>query len=262
LATRNFTLLKQRDIEACVERARNALREWENTWRSFSGIDVDCSETFDPSLLQPGGRWTAHRFAQEPVLWCYQPVDLVKQIEHLIFHLDDALRSTDRHRESALAEGVADAAVDDLVALMLSHLAGPSTADQDSGIQPVNWQFHRNSGTAMVKVTARGKTLCILIPYEQLPSREKPGKAPVRQSLSPLPDALNGIGVRLIAELGTVEMSLGHFASLQLGDVITLPIGIDQTLTVFTEDGHSLGVAHLGKQDGNRAIEIFKALHK
>ncbi|PRC93918.1 FliM/FliN family flagellar motor switch protein [Solimicrobium silvestre] len=261
MATHTFALLKQRDINSCIERACDAVSEWESAWCPSSGIEIDCSETCDPSVIQPGGLWTAHRLTQGSLVWCYCPTEFGKQAERLIFDLNDALRSTDRHRESALAENVANEAVDELVALLLNRLAGPTTAQLEFGTKPADWQFRRHSGTALIKITIGGKTLSLLIPSERLPSHEIARKSPPREAVTPLPVALNKIEVRLIAELGDVEMSLGHFASLQLGDVINLSIGIDQSLTVFTENRCPVGVAHLGKQDGNRALEMFKIPH-
>jgi flagellar motor switch/type III secretory pathway protein FliN len=234
------------------------VREWEGAWLRTPGIEVECLAASDPSAGQAGGQWTSHRTSQGGLLWSYRQADLGKQIERLLFELDDTLRSTDRHRESQIAVSVAEDALDDLLARVLDGLAGTSISQAEPEARPQAWQFHRHSGSALLKLTIGGKALCLLVPNEQLPSRANPLKPPVRTPLAPLPLALTDIEVRLRAELGDVEMSLGHLVSLQLGDVIALPIGIDQTLNIKTENGHLIGVANLGKQDGNRAVEIFK----
>lgn len=257
-----IALLKQRDMEACTERARGSVIEWEGAWLSSSKIAVDCCLASDPSIEQPNGGWRAYRHSQGTLIWCYLPNEFARQIENRIFDLDETLRNMDRHRDSELAQGVTTKAVDDLVTLLMNGLVGPATLQFEMDSVPDSWLFNRHSGSAAVKASIGDVALTIVVPFERLPSNPVARKPDASKPLATLPVALSNTEVRVFAELGEIEMSLGNFASLQLGDVINLSIAIDQPLTVFTGNRCPIALAHLGQQSGFRALDMFKLPHK
>ena len=259
---RPIVLHKQRDMDACIERAREAVNEWESAWLSCSVIDVDCCPALDPSIEQTNGEWRAFRHSQGTLIWCYLPAGFVRMVENRIFDLDETLRHMDRHRESDMAQGVTTKAVDDLVTSLMSSLVGPATLQFGTATVPDSWLFKRHSGSALVKISLGGVALSVLVPFERLPSNPVAIKPAAVKSLTPLPIALSNTDLRVFAELGEVEISLGNFASLQVGDVINLSIAIDQPLTVFTGNRCPIGAAHLGQQNGFRALAMFKLPQK
>ena len=254
-----FSLLKKREIDACLARAQEAMREWKANWCPAAAFEIECLPACDVAMGLRDGHWRAHGAAGDTALWCFQTAGFARQIEHTVFNLDHASRSKDRRATSDIAERVAAEAGESLAASLLHHLsAAPLASRPDAGSLPA-WLFRRSAGAALLRVGSGDNRLCILIPNALLPGKSKPVRQAALEPVTPLATALTGITAHLRAELGQVEMTLGQLNSLALGDVITLPVGIDQPLKLFAGKRHLVSLAYLGKQDGNRAVEVFAA---
>lgn len=259
---RPIALLKQRDIDVSLEQTIDVVREWESAWLSRSKLEVDCRIATDLSFEQDGGVWRAYCHPLDTVIWIYCLDTFAKHIEMAIFELDENVPSMDRHRDSGLAKDIASKALDELILSVITKLFGTSATQIDSGVGPDKGLFKWYSGTAVLKLKVGDATLSMLIPVDRLASRWIAPATIRPQALTPLKAALTDIEMRVIAELGHVDMSLGSFTSLQVGDVINLSIGIDHPLTVFSENRSPVGAANLGQQGGHRALNMFKLPQK
>lgn len=267
MATHVYALLKEREIAACIEQARQAVHEWERGWCAVSGLNIDCLDAETASQLKPapsGGQWTAYGANADSALWIWNPAGFDKQMEHQIFLLGDAGRSADRRRDSDVAGAVMLEALADLQASLVAHIVPLNAGQQLTGEAPPAWLFRRSAGSALLQLTLGGKSMSLLIPHSQLATRagERAQQSAKRAPVTPLSTALTHVRTKLTAELGEVELSLGSLATLAIGDVITLSSVVDQPLKLYSGPHRLMGLGYLGKQDGHRAVEIFAVPQK
>ena len=256
-----YALLGQRDVETCVALARETIAQWEDGWCEKRGIEVSCAKA-QSSCIPPGAHWTGHRHADGRTLWSYRSTEFLRQIEHLLFGLGAASRNADGRRESDIADDVARDALDDLSSSMLRKLDPVATFLEIDGEAPPEWQFSRSSGAALLEFASSGKVFGILLPHTMLPRREKPIFSTQSTPLTSLSTALTGTQARLTAELEGVEISLGQLTTLSPGDVITLEHPLDQPLKVYSANRCLVALAHIGKHEDQRALQMFAATQK
>ncbi|MBV8634726.1 MAG: FliM/FliN family flagellar motor switch protein [Burkholderiaceae bacterium] len=254
-----FALLKQREVDACVASTQETLHAWKQGWCPAAAFELECFPACDTNMEPDGGHWSAHGATPDAALWQWRSQGFDKQIERTIFNLDHISRNQDRHASSDIAEHIAREASNDLSSSLLRRLSSSAAILQADAGSPPAWLFRRSAGAAWLKVSTGGKSLGILIPNALLPGRTRPAAPAAREPVVPLAQALTGTTAHLRAELGQVQMSLGQLTSLEIGDVITLPIGIDQPLRIFAGKRRLVGQAYLGKQDGHRAVEMLAA---
>lgn len=98
-------------------------------------------------------------------------------------------------------------------------------------------------------------------------SARRPG-AVARGGLQPLGQAVGGQALPIEVRAGDVEIDLGTLRTLRVGDVLMLPLALDQPLPVHlaptpgdapAADRAVLCQAHLGARQGRRAIELCAA---
>ncbi|MBV8464753.1 MAG: FliM/FliN family flagellar motor switch protein [Burkholderiales bacterium] len=262
MAVRNFVLLKQRDIIEAEDRARTALYTWLARW---CGSHVDtalrCSPMPAADHFDNHGTWSAFAAGGQSseTLWCHAPAGFERQLQAVLFDHDDASLQVERHRDSALAQDVAHDAASDLTTSILSALAArPAVATGAEGARPDDTVFRPYSGVALVTATVGNASLSLLLPLSYLPKPNRPATTAMRAALAPLPEALQNIAVRLDAQLGEIELPVAQLLSLAQGDVIRLPIRLDQELTLRAGDT-TLCHAHLGQSGGCRALELSRS---
>lgn len=252
-----FTLLRTSDMAACRERSSQLVHQWAQAWLPSTTIlpEVGCTEASDPSLASPQGRWLRCVPETRGVAWCYVAQGFANQVQNALFAVEPTLRNTES-RPSTLAMSAATSALEDLIAMLLSQF-GLHVGSSDGEVAPT-WMLRNQSGSALIKVVIGGEVLLLVIPAPALPSRLRPQPRYSTAPVVPLTTALSDTSIRVSARLGEAEMSLGHFASLAIGDVIRLPVTLDEPLSVVGEDGKKICSAHLGRQGTHRALEIFQ----
>jgi flagellar motor switch/type III secretory pathway protein FliN len=260
-AVHPYQLLAQRDADACLAAGQNALREWQAHWHPDAALALACIDAAQAgeTPADSSGTWAAYGATADTALWVRREAGFERQLERFLFDLDQSAKSGER-RESELAGAVVAGALRDLEGAMLAAFAPGNIAPvQAAFAAPPAWLLRRSAGTAVLRLSCGGKALDLFVPHTQLPARKKPvapHTAP-HAALTPLSTALRGCEARLTVQLGETEISLGSLASLAVGDVLRLPVGLDEPLKIFAGTGRQVGLGHLGQQDGNRAVEIF-----
>jgi len=257
MATRLISFLKQRDIDACLERAQIPIRDWANAWCADVKPTLHCEAATDPVAKYLDGRWFARSLADGNLIRHYLTAGFEGKLEALMFRSDGRAHGTDHCRESQIAGGIASEAIEDLVSILMSTCQFRCSAKSEPAEAPPSWMYARSSGAALLSVHLGGEAAVVLIPAST-PSRQRSVKIASPSGVTPLAIAMKNTPVRLIVELGSVEMTIANWASLALGDVIQLPFGTDDTLTVLTEGGRPICAANLGSLEGHRAIEVIK----
>jgi flagellar motor switch/type III secretory pathway protein FliN len=91
---------------------------------------------------------------------------------------------------------------------------------------------------------------------QHVPPIERAGNA-ADAKLKPLEQTLGAARVALTATLSGVDMSLDALLGMREGDVLRLPLRLEDALDVEV-DGQRLAGAYLGTQDGHRAVQLVK----
>jgi len=220
-------------------------------------MQAHCTAVRDPALSAPGGRWHAGRLDSGNTLWGYAEAGWAKQLQSLLFDLDDDIHSKERHRESDLASGVVHDALADLFRQLGQALTGSDASLLDAELTPPKALFRPLAGNLLVTVTLGSQSLYVLAPAPSAHGTPRPqAERPV--PVTPLVTALAKTDVRVHVDLGSAELTVGHLATLAVGDVLRLPVALDQALLVSTHDGVPVCKAHLGSLDQHRAVELIR----
>ena len=126
-----------------------------------------------------------------------------------------------------------------------THSAAPVAGD---------WQ-RKGAGWVYVQVLVSGLRLPVLLaPGAVAP----PGcrRAPARLPAGGGMEAIREQPVRLLAELGSIGLSIGEFRSLKPGDVLRLGTRFADSIVLTTAAGETVCHAVLGKNGGQRAVKI------
>jgi flagellar motor switch/type III secretory pathway protein FliN len=91
---------------------------------------------------------------------------------------------------------------------------------------------------------------------QHVPPIERAGNA-ADAKLKPLEQTLSAARVALTATLSGVDLSLDALLGMREGDVLRLPLRLEDPLDVEV-DGRRLVSAYLGTQDGHRAVQLVK----
>jgi hypothetical protein len=259
MVTRLISFLKQRDIDACMERVQIPVRDWADAWSAGEKPTLLCEAATDPSVKHSGGQWRMRKQADGNSLWYYLSAHLERQIEALLFQHEEIAFTADRYGKTHLADGIAQDAIEDLVSVLLSNLQLRCSSTPEAVEPPPSWMYASSNGAALLCVRIGTEVMSILLPGTTF-SRQRPTKVAARGGLVPLATALEGVPMRMMVELSSVEMTIASWTSLALGDVIQLPLGTDNALTVLAEGDRIVCAANLGILDGHRAIEVVKAI--
>ncbi|MBV8659147.1 MAG: FliM/FliN family flagellar motor switch protein [Burkholderiales bacterium] len=248
-------LVREQDLTRARTVAAAALDAWVTNWLGQGAAQAHCAPVRDPALAAPGGRWYACRLDAGGTLWGYAEAGWAKQLQSQLFDLDDDIHSKERHRESELASGVAHDALADLFRLMGHALTGTDASLLDAELTPPKQLFRPLTGTLLVTVTLGGSSLHVLAPSVRSTPRPQAGRP---KPVTPLAAALADTRVRVRVDLGSTELTVGHLATLAVGDVLRLPVALDHALLVSTHDGLPVCKAHLGSLDQHRAVELIR----
>jgi flagellar motor switch/type III secretory pathway protein FliN len=249
-----YLLLKRSTTSALAERALAALTRWSAQWSALPGHSVDCADAATLAPLPAGAAPPRRRLLDDgSAIWIAVPEASERWLEQLVFGLDELDAASDRHRSARLGVEVAAIALEELLgALGMAMTGQPSHAAPFEAPAPA--LLRRGAGTVACTLRMGGRTMRVLVPAAALPAAAPP---PRGAGLATLHQALAGASVALSVELCSTELTLGYLRTLAVGDVLALPMPLDQPLRVLGPGAAPLCAAHLGAQDGMRAVELI-----
>lgn len=254
----HFSLLRQSEIDACIDQAGTALQQWEAAWAGWPGCSVSCVAAYasGPAVAE----WQPRLIADGTTVWLHASHNLEAHLEHVVFALGDVDASAGRHHSSALAASLASQAMDALLAGIVTALTGQSllpTGRADGSPQAL---LRYGAGGALVTVGTASHAVRLLLPHALVRRlcRTTLARAP-RERAAPqgVRAAVRELDATLRVEVGHAELTLAHLQTLAVGDVIALGSRVDRPLALVGEDGTVLCHAHLGTVAGRRAVELM-----
>lgn len=252
-----YRLLKRSDADTLAERGAAALARWGAAWAALPDHAVSCGEASDLATLPGAPALRRRTLASGEQLWVLVPSGAGRALEQLLFGLDDLDATSDKHLASRLGAGAVEAALEDLLQMLLTALCGqPSAAAVYAA--PARQLLRRGAGTVLCSVVLGPLTLRLLVPAAALPL---PAVAMNKRSSVPLATlhrALAALPVPLSVEVCSTELTLGYLRTLAVGDVLALPVGVEQAMRVTGPGNITVCHAHLGALSGFHAVELMK----
>lgn len=244
-----YSLLKRSRATLLARRLLAALEQWSADWAMLPDHAATCADAGEAAPAAKDGAWRQRVLASGATLFVAWPDHADAWIEREVFGLeDDAARSL-------LAGTVAASARDALLAQLAEALCGQASEPLDTlAPDPALWR--RGAGSLLGTVQLGTLTVRVLVPA----AAQEPALPPARSGVPvvPLRTALAAQQVALTVELCRAELTLGYLSTLALGDVLALPMRLSTPLQLRGPDGAALCAAHLGAQDGQRAVELTK----
>jgi hypothetical protein len=230
--------------------ARAAVDAWAADWGPQDGLTVDCLPAHELAVDFARGRWSAGGRGDADV-WCFEPAGFDLALVQALFpHEFDDSQAADRLGAS-IAESVARTAISSLAASGLAKLAPEAASLLGRDGEPPAWLWHRYAGTAAVRLTCGNRSL-----YWFVPGAARPRIKSVPKGVVPLLAALPATSMRVVAELSSIEMRIGDWTSLKVGDVVALGTRIDDPVHLFNDARFHLFDAWPGRQADYRAVEL------
>lgn len=130
---------------------------------------------------------------------------------------------------------------------------------------PASQCFERWSGAVSVSLSLGGQDFRILLGGNEMEGFLRYSESDPARSLAqrlpviPVWQAVSSLPCVVRTELAPVELSLGAFKALRIGDVVELPHPLDQPLLIKAAGGGLLFEAFLGKVSPHRAVELLRA---
>ena len=256
-----YLLLKRSVVDRMAAQALAALGAWGAAWAALPDHAVACADVADSAYVpaaRPDDAWTARDLGAGARLYVLAPRDAQRWMESLVFGAEH-----DTAAVSALAGDVATQALDALVACLAEALTGQAnlSATPHASAQPLPTHLlRRGAGSLLCTVQLGAGTLRVLVPAValDLPAGGAASATSAAAPLATLRDALAAQPVALHVELARAELTLGYLRTLAVGDVLALPMRLDEPLQVHGPGGPLPCAAHLGTADGRRAIELTR----
>lgn len=253
-----FQLLKRSHAEALAARAHAALAQWSQDWAALPDCAVSCTAASDAPAIATGAVEQRRLLDSGAAVWVAMPAGMERTLEQMLFGLQGMDGTSDKHLASQLGTSLAEEALEALLHALCEGLTGQaSRRATDAG--PAAALMRPGSGAVACKVQIGERSMRLLLPADVLgapqplqPRHDAPPLASLLQALAPLE-------VPLSIEICRTELTLGYLRTLAVGDVLALPMGIDQELRVAGPGDTTVCHAHLGAMDGAYAVELIKA---
>lgn len=241
-------LLRPRDLAHTTDVLRATCNLWERDWARPGALALSVRPA--AGLALPGA-WDAFATPGGAALWLQAGAGLVRALESCVFGVAP---SAPRAASSQLAAELAAAAREALYAALADACgADPACRAAPAALPAALLRPH--AGALLVTVEVDGEPLRMLVPGGLLPAAPHAAHRPA--ALVPLRAALSDEPVRLRAEVGSAELTLGHLGRLGVGDVITLDVRLDQALPLVGADSIALPFrGYLGRHDGLKALAL------
>jgi hypothetical protein len=248
MSTAHFVLLGTRQLAACRTVVQEGVSAFEQEWNGLGDYRLTVADAGAPPLRQELADAVWHSGETAPGTGCHIAMSAgFKRI--LSARLFGA--------EPPSAGAPISAA---LLADAMSDLVAKVAASFGTGQEQVPWrvpEFRYGCGLVLVTLELGGQWLhwvssasALALPAQAGPAR-RPAKVPLRQAMARLP-------ARICAQVGEVELSIGHLRTLAVGDVIALPSRIDEPLRLLGPSGAVVCGGHLGSAGAMRAVGLMK----
>jgi len=249
-----FVLLDSSILAGIVERGENALHRWEKDWGALSVSHFRCASA-SGATLPVLDEWPRYILDNGASVWCSWAPELPLRLHRGVFGLDVAGADQDIGPLSPIVAGVVTEALQDLVGAIATEITGRQQQQARPTLPPKSLLRQGSGAVVCVLETGIG-ALCWLLPYDALPVQ--PAKTPPASvPLTPLRQAIAATQVTLHVELARTELPLGYLQTLAVGDVLTLPVKLNQALRVSGPGDTTICGASLGTRHGARAIELI-----
>jgi hypothetical protein len=233
-----------------------------STWRAEWGLDaldieVTCQRSWE-AQAQRGEGWQRRYFHEDRRAWLSWPPEFLKYLQRQIFPADHRHAFQSGDKAPIATDGALQAvhALADAIARDLTLSRMPLDSAYDG--KPDQELFDYASGAVLIVLKFGEQSIKCLLNHAVMRALHGQGGTIVQERLKPVDvtKALSSTPMSLKVCAGQVEVGVGNFMALALGDVICLPTSIDQPLTVFGPENRLLFGAHLGKQNQSMAIEV------
>lgn len=246
---RRYLLMGGRRFAAIGERVRRALdavaREWWSEPQRLQLIAVTALEDAEPSLRASRMRYVA-RDGEAWLGYLAPDFACVKLAEGWLgceIAAPGPLIAT-LEREFCLA--------------LFTHLRGTGgcavIVDDGSHIPPAAAQA--GAGTTIVEIDIEGVPLTLIVPAQLWPDLLDIPAQPCARPLNQAASAVADTRIRLEARLPAVQMPLSEVSALAPGDFIDLQLDLSGSVRIVSREMSLRLDAVLGKQDGQRAIQL------
>lgn len=246
-----FLLLKQSQTTLAMQRADSALAQWETQWCSLGDHRVSCVAASDAAALPPAAEWRQRILANGRPVWLWSAPETPVLLGRQLFM--PAEPGQHGQRNSALATGVAQTALEDLLRQLTEQVGAQPSLTAAAAPFPAA-MLRYGSGALVCRLDLTVGQILLLLPAEVPTATAQPP----RPALRSLHQALTALPVTLQVQLSEAELTLGYLNTLAVGDVLTLPTQVDQTLQVLGPGGSAICRAHLGTCGGMHAVELIK----
>lgn len=252
-----FQLLKRSSAAALAEAAEGALAQWSARWCALPDHAVVCVAASDQQALGVDAELRRRTLDSGEAVWVMLPNGIERLLEQLMFGLHDMDATSDKHLASRLGTDVAADALEDLLQCLVHALAGKASQAAPA-LAPAPLLYRRGSGAVVCTVALGERALRLLLAPQVLPQPALRKKRTESAPLVPLHQALARLPIHLSVEVCSTELTLGYLRTLAVGDVLALPMAIDQELRVIGPGGSTVCHAHLGAMSGSYAVELMK----
>jgi flagellar motor switch/type III secretory pathway protein FliN len=253
MSARPLNLLGVSEISRARDAVEKALAEWRRDW----GIDAGATAVQCRRAWELDDRvWSCG----DGEAWAGAAAALPDRLCETLFGRG-APQAVDSHASASLSREICGRAIDDMVRRLLAVFAPgtPGLSAEFAQAKPPAGLFEHASGALALDVEmAEGRVRI----FARSGAREQSSAARASALASALTDpysAVRDVPVILEAELGEVEMDLGMLQSLETGDVIRLPLRIDQALRVCGPNGATVCFGEFGAQESHRALYLRKS---
>jgi flagellar motor switch/type III secretory pathway protein FliN len=256
-------LLRESDLDEVLIRVENLVRDWISIWLSQdTPVRPDNIVAINGPADMCGIMMTVREFRVVDAgrsRVTYIGIASDRKLANLLLASPGDNAAV---RLTAVEKSLVNAAVDDLAARILKSADGRAQ-NMDWSQANQNFCHHLQAGAGGVycELLVGGVDISILLPpaaldcvWSRPPAASTAGEtASVREALGKLQDSK----IKIEAQLPAVEMTVGEFASLNLGDVIRLTTRADQYINVCVGDFPEPLRAHLGLVSGSPALQII-----
>lgn len=227
-------------------------REWSTA--ACGAIEVQIDQAAAAGGVSPhayGGTWVSASIDQVLKLRLHAPVDVVPVL--LSNRVDACLAD----RNGDISRGVRSDALRSLCSALLGK-AGCASGDlSETQSQPA--RVKSPPGWLLVRIAAAKLEIELLV-HPQIALRmldEKPAARSVGE-IGKRRAALGSESIRVEAQLGSVEVTLGDLAAMAEGDVIVLDQPLSQPGSLLTSEGSRIAGATLGRSGSQRAVCVAR----
>jgi flagellar motor switch/type III secretory pathway protein FliN len=238
MEARDFILCRAAELAAVRARAAAALAPWQSDWGALPEPALCCAPAQELAPALRGAPWQA---TTGGAFSCSAEWDAA--LARHLFQCQEAPLMP-------LASRIVAQAQEALLAALLPADGAAAAGDlARTALRP-------GSGAVLLTVQLGTAALRLMLPASG--ARAAVRRTPSGKPVVPLARALHATAVRLQAEVGSVELTLGHLRLLAPGDVIPLAAPLTQPLGLRVVQGGLVGHGHLGVSEGRRALAMTR----